>query len=109
MFLLLCLIKFLISITSANVFRAVHLRKNQYPLRRHKQRLEPAMNTTANVGSGSGSSLPTVVLLLSGISALVAVLVSTMSILLQLKSYRKPVLQRHAPETNNRDSLLMTI
>jgi len=60
------------------------------------------MTTTANVGSGSGSRLPTAVLLLSGISTLVAVLVSTMSILLQLKSYRKPVLQRWALEANNK-------
>ena len=81
-------------ITSAGV-SLVHLRHR-------KQGLESTMTTTANVGSGSGSRLPTAVLLLSGISTLVAVLVSTMSILLQLKSYRKPVLQRWALEANNK-------
>ncbi|KAK2467656.1 hypothetical protein APHAL10511_000511 [Amanita phalloides] len=45
-------------------------------------------------GSGSGSSLPTPVLVLSGVCTLVAVLVSAVSIYLQLKSYRKPLLQR---------------
>lgn len=46
-------------------------------------------------GSGSGSRLPTDVLVLAGVSALVAVLVSTVSIVLQLKNYRKPILQRY--------------
>lgn len=50
------------------------------------------------LGSGAGSSLPLVVLVLSGVSTLVAVLVSAMSIYLQLKNYRKPVLQRFASE-----------
>ncbi|KAF8154489.1 organic solute transporter Ostalpha-domain-containing protein [Crassisporium funariophilum] len=45
-------------------------------------------------GSGAGSRLPTAVLLLAGISTLVAVLVSMMSIHLQLRNYRKPTLQR---------------
>ncbi|KAF8804907.1 DUF300-domain-containing protein [Phlegmacium glaucopus] len=45
-------------------------------------------------GSGAGSRLPTAVLSLAGISAFVAVLVSTVSILLQLRNYRKPALQR---------------
>jgi hypothetical protein len=52
------------------------------------------MVVTNSVGSGSGSRLPTSVLVLAGISTLVAVLVSTMTIILQLKSYRKPLLQR---------------
>ncbi|KXN91587.1 hypothetical protein AN958_00380 [Leucoagaricus sp. SymC.cos] len=52
------------------------------------------MAAATNVGSGSGSRLPTPVLLFAGISTLIAVLVSTMSIILQLKNYRKPVLQR---------------
>ena len=45
--------------------------------------------------SGAGSRLPTVILSLAGISTAVAVLVSTMSILLQLRNYRKPALQRY--------------
>ncbi|TFK36226.1 organic solute transporter Ostalpha-domain-containing protein [Crucibulum laeve] len=45
-------------------------------------------------GEGAGSRLPTVVLVLAGVSTFVAVLVSGMSIHLQLKNYRKPVLQR---------------
>lgn len=52
------------------------------------------MVTPTDVGSGSGSRLPTAVLVLAGVFTLVAVLVSTMSIILQLKNYRKPVLQR---------------
>lgn len=48
-------------------------------------------------GSGAGSRLPTVVLVLSGLSTIVAVLVSAMSIYLQLKNYRKPILQRYVP------------
>jgi hypothetical protein len=51
-------------------------------------------------GSGAGSSLPLSVLVLSGLSTLVAVLVSAMSIYLQLKNYRKPVLQRCASLKN---------
>ena len=47
-------------------------------------------------GSGSGSSLPLLVLLVAGISTLVAVLVSAMSIYLHLKNYLKPSLQRYA-------------
>ncbi|KDR79314.1 hypothetical protein GALMADRAFT_208731 [Galerina marginata CBS 339.88] len=45
-------------------------------------------------GSGAGSRLPTPVLVLAGLSTLVAVLVSMMSIFLQLRNYRKPALQR---------------
>ncbi|KAH7890549.1 DUF300-domain-containing protein [Phlebopus sp. FC_14] len=45
-------------------------------------------------GHGAGSSLPFPVLLLSGISTLVAVIVSGLSIWLQLRNYRKPFLQR---------------
>ncbi|GLB40871.1 putative organic solute transporter Ostalpha [Lyophyllum shimeji] len=43
---------------------------------------------------GAGSRLPTAVLLSAGISTLVAVVVSAISIYLQLKNYRKPILQR---------------
>ncbi|KAG9220153.1 hypothetical protein CCMSSC00406_0007152 [Pleurotus cornucopiae] len=54
------------------------------------------MNDTHDleVGSGSGSRLPTAVLTLAGVSSLLAVLISGMSIYLQLKNYRKPGLQR---------------
>ncbi|PPQ96895.1 hypothetical protein CVT26_005881 [Gymnopilus dilepis] len=45
-------------------------------------------------GEGSGSRLPTAVLTLAGISTVIAVLVSMMSIWLQLRNYRKPALQR---------------
>jgi hypothetical protein len=45
-------------------------------------------------GSGAGSRLPTPLLVVAGVSTLVAVLVSTISILLQLRNYRKPALQR---------------
>ncbi|KAK0499557.1 DUF300 domain-containing protein [Armillaria luteobubalina] len=43
---------------------------------------------------GAGSRLPTAVLAVAGVSTVVAVLVSAMSIYLQLKNYRRPVLQR---------------
>ncbi|KAG7447667.1 DUF300-domain-containing protein [Guyanagaster necrorhizus] len=43
---------------------------------------------------GAGSRLPTVVLVVAGVSTVIAVLVSAMSIYLQLKNYRRPVLQR---------------
>jgi hypothetical protein len=53
------------------------------------------------VGSGAGSHLPTSVLAIAGLSTLVAVLVSAMSIHLQLKNYRKPILQRFASITSS--------
>ncbi|KAK7051973.1 DUF300-domain-containing protein [Favolaschia claudopus] len=43
---------------------------------------------------GAGSSLPTLVLVVAGIATFVAVVVSGMSIHLQLRNYRKPALQR---------------
>lgn len=46
-------------------------------------------------GHGSGSSLPLPVLALAGISTIVAVIVSGISIWLQLRNYRKPLLQRY--------------
>ncbi|KAF8838003.1 DUF300-domain-containing protein [Paxillus ammoniavirescens] len=46
------------------------------------------------LGHGSGSRLPIPVLLLAGICTLVAVVVSGLSIWLQLTNYRKPLLQR---------------
>ncbi len=57
--------------------------------------LQALMASTYDVGSGSGSRLPTAVLVLAGVSTFVAVSVSTLSIVLQLKNYRKPVLQRY--------------
>ncbi|KAL5530346.1 hypothetical protein ACEPAF_6604 [Sanghuangporus sanghuang] len=46
------------------------------------------------LGSGSGSSLPVPVLVLSGICTAIAVFISSTSIFLHLKNYRKPMLQR---------------
>ena len=46
-------------------------------------------------GGGSGSALPFPVLLVAGICTLIATFVSAMSILLHLKNYRKPHLQRY--------------
>ncbi|EMD32381.1 hypothetical protein CERSUDRAFT_88023 [Gelatoporia subvermispora B] len=43
---------------------------------------------------GSGSALPFAALLLAGISTIIATGVSAMSIILHLKNYRKPMLQR---------------
>ncbi|KIP03644.1 hypothetical protein PHLGIDRAFT_110592, partial [Phlebiopsis gigantea 11061_1 CR5-6] len=47
-----------------------------------------------SLGRGSGSSLPLPVLLLSGISTVIATCVSATSIYLHLRNYRKPRLQR---------------
>ena len=48
------------------------------------------------LGSGSGSSLPLPILLTAGLCTIVATFVSAMSILMHLKNYRKPHLQRYA-------------
>ncbi|KAG8962605.1 hypothetical protein FRC03_003974 [Tulasnella sp. 419] len=53
----------------------------------------PYFHTSFPFG-GSGSSLQWPVLLSTGIATLVATLVAGGSIWLQLKNYRKPVLQR---------------
>ncbi|KAJ4483860.1 DUF300 domain-containing protein [Lentinula aciculospora] len=45
-------------------------------------------------GDGAGSSLPTPVLILAGLSTFFAVVISATGIFLQLKNYRKPYLQR---------------
>ncbi|PVF93319.1 DUF300-domain-containing protein [Serendipita vermifera] len=45
-------------------------------------------------GSGSGSALNPIILWTAGISALAATLLASMSIWLQLKNYRRPILQR---------------
>lgn len=47
-----------------------------------------------DIGSGAGNHLPTPALVISGVSTLIAVVVSVWSIFLHLKNYRKPVLQR---------------
>ncbi|KAG2360757.1 organic solute transporter Ostalpha-domain-containing protein [Suillus spraguei] len=47
-----------------------------------------------NHGRGAGSGLPPPVLILAGVSTVVAVTVSGLSIWLQLRNYRKPLLQR---------------
>ena len=52
--------------------------------------------TDIGLGHGSGSRLPLPVLQLTGISTVVAVAVSGISIWLQLRNYRKPLLQRYA-------------
>lgn len=49
------------------------------------------------LGHGSGSRLPLPILELAGVSTIVAVVVSGISIWLQLRNYRKPLLQRCAP------------
>ena len=46
-------------------------------------------------GSGSGSALHPAILITSGIAALVATVLATFSIWLQLKNYRRPILQRY--------------
>ena len=47
------------------------------------------------LGHGSGSSLPLPVLLVAGICTAIATFVSAMSIVMHLKNYRKPHLQRY--------------
>ena len=46
------------------------------------------------LGGGSGSSLPYTVLVLAAICTAIATVVSSISIYMHLKNYRKPVLQR---------------
>ncbi|KAJ5084004.1 hypothetical protein NUU61_008583 [Penicillium alfredii] len=46
-------------------------------------------------GGGTGSSLARAIIIVSGVSALVASLLSILSIWLQTKNYRKPLLQRY--------------
>ena len=50
----------------------------------------------SGLGSGSGSSLPLPLLLTAGLCTVVATFVSAMSIVMHLKNYRKPHLQRCA-------------
>ncbi|PYH94215.1 PF03619 domain protein [Aspergillus ellipticus CBS 707.79] len=52
------------------------------------------MSTAASLG-GTGSSLARTVVIVAGVSALVASLLSLLSIWLQTKNYRKPLLQRY--------------
>lgn len=54
-----------------------------------------AMLFSPDHGSGSGSALNPGILVAAGLSALVATVLATLSILLQLKNYRKPILQRY--------------
>lgn len=49
----------------------------------------------ASYGSGAGSSLPAPVLIVAAVSTAIAVVISTTSIYLHLKNYRKPKLQRY--------------
>ncbi|KAJ5679208.1 hypothetical protein N7462_007452 [Penicillium macrosclerotiorum] len=49
----------------------------------------------APVGGGTGSSLAQAIIITSGVSALVSSLLSLVSIWLQIKNYRKPLLQRY--------------
>lgn len=58
-------------------------------------KLSGLMASTYDVGSGSGSRLPIAVLIIAGVSTFVAMSVSALSIILQLKNYRKPILQRY--------------
>ncbi|KAJ5759607.1 hypothetical protein N7520_006763 [Penicillium odoratum] len=51
------------------------------------------MKTTA--GGGTGSSLAQAIIIVTGVSALVASLLSIVSIWFQMKNYRKPLLQRY--------------
>lgn len=46
-------------------------------------------------GSGSGSALHPAILITAGIAAFAATVLATFSIWLQLKNYRRPILQRY--------------
>ncbi|GAB7359131.1 hypothetical protein MBLNU230_g5198t1 [Neophaeotheca triangularis] len=48
-----------------------------------------------NENSGTGSGFGRIVLILAGVSSLIACLLTVLNILLQAKNYRKPLLQRH--------------
>ena len=49
----------------------------------------------SDTSGGAGSALPAPVLILAGLSTAFATIVSATSIYLQLKNYRKPLLQRY--------------
>jgi hypothetical protein len=51
------------------------------------------------LGSGAGSALPAPALIFAGACTFLSVVVSAMSIYLQLKNYHKPILQRFAPHS----------
>ncbi|KAL4778294.1 organic solute transporter Ostalpha-domain-containing protein [Aspergillus varians] len=50
---------------------------------------------TASISGGTGSSLARAAVIVAGVSSLVATLLSSLSIWLQTKNYRKPLLQRY--------------
>ncbi|KAJ7220816.1 DUF300 domain-containing protein [Mycena pura] len=54
----------------------------------------PRGDTAGSLAEGSGSRLPTAVLVVAGICTLIAVVVSGLSIHFQFRNYRKPALQR---------------
>jgi len=60
-----------------------------------KEHLLTVLDSTPDRGSGSGSALNPAILITAGISALVATVLATFSIWLQLKNYRRPILQRY--------------
>jgi hypothetical protein len=69
----------------------------------------PHMLTSSDLGlgHGSGSRLPLPVLEVAGISTIVAVIVSGISIWLQLRNYRKPLLQRCASFVRTPTALML--
>ncbi|KZZ97744.1 DUF300 domain-containing protein [Ascosphaera apis ARSEF 7405] len=54
-----------------------------------------ADDTSVSLGWGTGSRLATATIILAGVTSLTASLISIVSIWLQLKNYRKPLLQRY--------------
>ena len=67
---------------------------NPYPPPPPAATLTTMLVEDADNGRGSGSALNPIILTSAGLSAVLATALASMSIVLQLKNYRKPVLQR---------------
>ncbi|KAG5299928.1 DUF300 domain-containing protein [Histoplasma capsulatum G186AR] len=57
--------------------------------------ITPTMTNVSGSSGGTGSSLAQVTVIVAGVASLVATLISLISIWLQTKNYRKPLLQRY--------------
>ncbi|QSS57535.1 DUF300 domain-containing protein [Histoplasma capsulatum var. duboisii H88] len=57
--------------------------------------ITPTMTNVSGSSGGTGSSLAKVTVIVAGVASLVATLISLISIWLQTKNYRKPLLQRY--------------
>lgn len=57
--------------------------------------MDELSNTTGNLSGGTGKRLGNAVIILTGVCTLIAILITVLAVWLQLKNYRKPLLQRY--------------